>query len=155
MQLRPPRSTLFPYTTLFRSMVLPILHFFKRADVRVAVRQVGNQAHVDLAVFQVIQEGTASRAGFAQRPAGRVNHQARLVFGRIDVPQLFDADAVVLRILAFVQLVILDQLLAEVTAAAFGEQGVLGAQFHTRHVAVFLGTVTGYAHVAGDDAFHL
>ena len=136
-------------------VVLQALHLFKRAEVRVAVVEVGNQAHVHLAIFQVIQERTAGRAGFAQRPAGRVNHQARLVFGRIDVPQLLDTDAVMLRILAFVQLVILDQLLAEVTAAAFGEQGVLGAQFHTRHVAIFLGTVTGHAHIAGDDAFNL
>ena len=38
------------------------------------------------------------------------------------------------------------------TAATFGKQGVLGAQFHARHIAVFLGTVTSYAHIASDDA---
>ncbi len=116
---------------------LQALEFLERAQVRVAVGQIGDQAHVNLAVFQVVQEGTAGGAGLVQRPAGGVDHQARLVFGRIDVPQLLDADAVVLRILAFVQLEVVDQALAQVAAAALGEQGVLGAQFHARHVAVF------------------
>ncbi len=37
---------------------------------------------------------------------------------------------------------------------AFGKHCVLGAQFHARHVAVFMGAVSGHAHVASDDAFN-
>ncbi len=136
-------------------VVLQTLEFLKRAQVRVAVGQIGDQANINLAVFQVIQERTAGRARLIQRPASGMNHQARLVFGRVNVPQFFDADAVVLRVFAFIQLEIADQALAQMAAAAFGEQGVLGAQLHTRHVAIFLGAVTGHAHVAGDDTFNL
>ena len=136
-------------------MVLETLELFERAQVRVAVGKIGDQTNINLTVFQVIQERAAGGARFVQRPAGGVNNQTWLVFGRVDVPQLFDTDAVVLRILAFVQLEVVDQALAQMTTTAFGEQGVLGAQLHSRHVAVFLGTVTGNAHVTGDNAFYL
>src|SRR2546426_12807095 len=39
---RPPRSTLFPYTTLFRSDVRVVLQRVSRASVRVAGRTVGS-----------------------------------------------------------------------------------------------------------------
>ncbi len=102
----------------------------------------------------MVEEKTATGA-VAQRPAGAVYDQAGLVFGRVNVPQFLDTDTVVLWVFAFIQLEVVDQALAQVTTTAFSEQGVLGAQFHARHVAVFLGTVTGHAHVAGDDAFYL
>src|SRR5438477_859307 len=40
---RPPRSTLFPYTTLFRSLA-PVTHRRQeRADVRVLLERLGNR----------------------------------------------------------------------------------------------------------------
>ena len=45
-------------------------------------------------------------------PAGAMYHQARLVLGRIDLPQLFDADTVMLRGDAGGKVVSSDQLLA-------------------------------------------
>ncbi|MCY1296898.1 hypothetical protein D9M70_463130 [compost metagenome] len=54
-----------------------------------------------------------------------------------------------------VEVVLLDQLLADVATAAFGEQGVLGAQFHPGGVvALFRMAFTVDAEIAGDDAAH-
>jgi hypothetical protein len=55
-----------------------------------------------------------------------VHHQALLVLVGGDLPQLLDADAVGLRVDAVTQLEAGFELLAQVAAAAFGEQGVLG-----------------------------
>ncbi|MCY1298145.1 hypothetical protein D9M70_476170 [compost metagenome] len=52
-----------------------------------------------------------------------------------------------------IEVVPLDQLLADVAAAAFGEQGVLGAQLHARGVIAILRIAfTVDTQVAGDDA---
>ncbi len=89
-----------------------------------------------------------------QRPARAVQHQAGLVlFGR-HVPQFLETDAVVLGILALVQAEFPNQALADVATGALGEQGVLGAKFHARHVAAFLAAIGGHAHVADQDAAH-
>jgi outer membrane translocation and assembly module TamA len=48
----------------------------------------------------------------------------------IDFPQFLDADAVGLRVGVGAQVELRLDLLAEVAAAAFGEQGVFGQQFH-------------------------
>ncbi|MNQ85604.1 hypothetical protein D3C85_1007750 [compost metagenome] len=135
-------------------MVLVALELVERRQVRVAVGQVDDQADRHLVVLQVIEEG-AARVLVVQRPAGGVHHQALLVLGRIDLPQLLDADAVVLGVDLGVQLVALEQLLADVATAAFGEQGVLGAQFHAGGVVtLFRIALVVDAQVAGDDAAH-
>src|SRR5690554_6436339 len=100
----------------------------------------------------MIQE-RAARVVIVQRPAGSMNYQARLMLGRVDVPQLLDAQAVVLRITTLVQLVARQQTLADMAAAAFSKQGVLGAQLYAGSVhAVFRIAVTVNAHVAGQNA---
>jgi len=65
-------------------------------------------------------------------PTGGVHDQAGFGLGGIDFPQFLDADGVALRILAFVQLELGDQLLAQVAARTFGEDGVLAVQFHAQ-----------------------
>src|SRR5256885_1622186 len=64
---RPPRSTLFPYTTLFRSLV--------QRDRYAAQRLHGNEAHVDMGPV-VADEGQILAACQAQRrqAAGHVAH---------------------------------------------------------------------------------
>src|SRR5690554_467071 len=136
-------------------MKLETLELFKRAQVRVAVRQISDQSDVNLAILEVIQKGAAGRTGFIKRPAGGMHHQARLVFGRVDVPQFLDPDAVVLRVFTLIEFEVPDQAFAQVTTTAFGKQGVLGTQLHTRHVTVFLGAIPGNTHIAGDHAFNL
>src|SRR3989441_6956654 len=73
---RPPRSTLFPYTTLFRSLVQlqvalqPVLHFI---GDRVGRFHVGVAVHGDrdLGVAQVGGPARANRVG-ALHPADRL-----------------------------------------------------------------------------------
>ena len=74
------------------------------------------------------------------------------MLGRIDFPQFLDADAVGLRILAGVELEALDHLLAQVAAAAFGEDGVLGMQFHAELEVLGGLAFLVDAHVAGGHA---
>src|ERR1035438_6527781 len=45
MMRLPPRSTLFPYTTLFRSMEEPLTQRHTFLDERVIARKVGNREH--------------------------------------------------------------------------------------------------------------
>ncbi len=52
------------------------------------------------------------------------------MLGRVDFPDFLEADAVVLGVGVAVQVEALDQLLADMATAAFGEQRVLAAQFH-------------------------
>ena len=133
-------------------MLLPALELLEGAQVRVAVVEVGNQAQVDLVVFRVVEEGATAGAVFLQRPAHTVYHQARLVLLGGNLPDFLDADAVVLRVLALVQAELADQFLAQVAAAALGEEGVFRVQLHAGGVAVLLFPVGADAHVAGGDA---
>ncbi len=83
-----------------------------------------------------------------------MHHQPRLMPGRVDLPQFLDADAVGLRVLAFVQFVAGDQLAAEVAARAFGEDRVPGVQRHAALEGRADAAVLLDAHVAGGHADH-
>ena len=82
----------------------------------------------------------------------RVLDQAGLVVGGGDFPQLLDADGIGLRVVAVAQVEAADQLLGQRAAAALGEQGVAGAQFHAALEVVGWLAVLADAHVAGGDA---
>ncbi|MNL34550.1 hypothetical protein D3C87_1565290 [compost metagenome] len=79
-------------------MVLEALELVERRQVSVAVGQVNDQTNHHLVVFQVIEERAAGVFGAhdVQRPTSGVHHQAWLMFGRVDFPDFFQADAVVL-----------------------------------------------------------
>ena len=79
-------------------------------------------------------------------------HQSLAVFFRRDLPKLLEAEAEFLRIAAFAEAELGDQLLAEIAARAFREQRVLGAQLHAAGEAVLGLAVLADAHVAGGDA---
>lgn len=113
-------------------MVLQALEFVEGRQVRVGIGQVDDQADYHLVVFQVVKErATGVVLGHhIQRPASGMHHQALLVLGWVDFPDFLQADAVVLHVGFAVEVEALDQLLADMATAAFGEQGVLGAQFH-------------------------
>jgi len=66
----------------------------------------------------------------------------------VDLPDFLDADAVGLRVAAFIELVFGNQLLAQMTAGAFGEHCVLGMQFHAELEVFGRFTVLADAHVA-------
>ncbi len=132
-------------------MGLPALEFLERAQVGVGIVQSGDEAQRDLVVLGVVEEGAAVGVGI-HRPAGGVHHEAGLVHLGIDFPQLLHADAVGLRVAALVELVTGDDLLAQVPACAFGEQGVLGVQFHAQLEVARGLAVLAHAHVAGGHA---
>ncbi|VWC64862.1 hypothetical protein BLA18110_01549 [Burkholderia lata] len=134
-------------------MRLVALEFLERRQVRVRIAEAHHEADHDLVVVHVIQERAAVRIRL-QRPAGRVDHEARLVLRRIDLPQFLDADPVRLRIRVRVELELRDQLAAEVAAAAFGEQRVLRVQLHAELEVLGRLAVLAHAHVAGRDALH-
>ncbi len=132
-------------------MGLEALHLLEGAQVRVRVVEPDDEAERNLIVLQVIDEGPAPGAR-VHRPAGGVHDQAGLVLGRIDLPQLLDADAVGLRIGLGAQIEALEQGLGQRAAAALREKGILAPQLHARREAVLLLAGLGDAHVAGGDA---
>ncbi|ABA50132.1 hypothetical protein BURPS1710b_1868 [Burkholderia pseudomallei 1710b] len=134
-----------------RRMRLVALELLERRQVRVRVREADDEADDDLIVVHVIQERAAVRVR-RQRPAGRVDHEARLVLDRIDLPQLLDADPVRLRVAVRVQLELVHQLAAEVAARAFAKERVLRVQLHAELEVLGRLAVLADAHVARRDA---
>ena len=92
---------------------LPALKLLERAKPGVAVVQADDEAERDLVLVQVVQKRAPIRR-HVQRPAGGVHHQAGLVLGRVDFPQLLQADAITLRVFAVVKLEAVDDLFAQV-----------------------------------------
>ncbi len=112
-------------------MGLELLKFLERTHPRIGVIQPDHEADGHLAVFEVVEKPAAVSLGI-ERPARGVQHQPRLVFVGSHFPELLDANAVALRIAPGVELEMRDQLAAQLTARAFGEHRVLGAQFHAQ-----------------------
>ena len=83
-----------------------------------------------------------------------MNHQALLVFFRINLPHFFDANSVVLGILALVQPKVRYELFAEMAATTLCKYGVFGVKLHTGDVAVLLFAVRANTHLASRDALH-
>ena len=130
---------------------LPALEFLERAQVGVGVAQAGDEAHGHLVALQVVEEGAAVGV-VLHGPAGGVHDEAGLVARGVDLPQLLDADAEALRVAPGVELVARDELLAQVAACAFGEDGVLGQELHAELEVLGGLAVLAQAHVAGGHA---
>src|SRR5689334_10739770 len=103
-------------------------------------------------VLQMVHEGAATGA-VIERPAERMHDEPRIMARRIDAPELFDADAVFLRIDALGEVKALDQRLCERAARPLGEESVFGMQLDAGRVAVLVMAVARDAHIAGGDAF--
>ncbi|MPN39489.1 hypothetical protein SDC9_187017 [bioreactor metagenome] len=97
--------------------------------MRIGITKADHEADGDLIVFQVIEE-TAAVSIRLHRPTAAMDDQAELMLVRLDFPQFLEADTVGLRVGILVQLEFFDQLLAEMAAAAFGEEGVFAEQLH-------------------------
>ena len=135
-------------------MGLEALELVERREVRILVLKVNHEADGNQVVAEMVHEGAAVAVGLAERPALRMRHQALLEFGRLDLPQLLEPDAELLRIDAGAQLELGHQLLGERAAHALGDQRVLGQQVHARRVIRLVLAVLADAHVAGADAAH-
>src|SRR5579871_5817895 len=110
-----------------RRMGLEALEFLEGAEPGVGIVEADDEADGYLPILEMIEEGAAVDVA-GERPADRMDDLARLMLGRIDLPELLEADAVGLRIGSETKLVAFDQLLGEGTTAAFGEQGELAVQ---------------------------
>ncbi len=142
-----------------RRMGLVALQFVIGREIGVLIIQPDHEAERDLIVFQMIEERAAVGLGI-QGPADGVQDFAGPVVLGLDLPQFLEADAVGLRVggRAFrpfgPEIEFLFQRLGQMPPAAFGEQGVLGVQFHARLVVGAGGAVAVEAHVARGDALH-
>ena len=103
-----------------RRMSLKALEFLERAEEGIHVIEADDEADRDLPVLEMIKKRAAIRRGI-ERPADTMDNETRLMLCRVDLPQLFDADAVGLRPAFGTQVEALDELLGQRTAAAFGE----------------------------------
>ena len=134
-------------------MRLETLEFVVRRKPRILVVEADHEADRDLIVLEVIEERTA--IGLAvERPARRVHDEPGLVLGGVDLPKLFQADAVSLLLACGVELEALKQHAPERAAAALGEERVFRGELHARLEGLGLLAVLADAHVAGGDAAH-
>ena len=133
-------------------MLLPALEFLERGKPGILVVEGHDEAQGDLPVRLMIEE--AATPGVVQRPSLGVDHPARLVLLRVDVPELLEADAVSLRLALLVELEDALQLLGQMPSRALGEEGVAAVKLHAGLVIRLVRSVPGDAHVAGGDALH-
>ena len=136
-------------------VVLQALQFVEWRQVRILVGEVDDDAEGHLVVLLVVEERTHPRGEHPpQGPAHVVQDAPRHVALGVDVPKLLEPDAVMLRAGRSLQVKLVHQLLAEVAAAAFREDRVLGVEF----VAGLKGRLAFAAgidaHVLGGDALN-
>ena len=110
-----------------------------------------HEANADQVVAIVIKE-RATAGAVIEWPAERMLHQPALMFFRRDLPQFFDADAVFLRLVAFVEPEALNELLGQRPARAFTDECVFALELHAAHEAVFYLACAPNAHIAGCNA---
>src|SRR2546422_6783974 len=72
---RPPRSTLFPYTTLFRSEVLQLIG----ADRALGLLLAGNELRADVGLEHATQRGAHSRQARSEEHTSELQSRLHLV----------------------------------------------------------------------------
>ena len=82
--------------------MFPALEFFEWAHMWIAVVQVSDQAYVQLVVLGVVHERPSAGITFTQRPAKAMNNESFFMILRGNFPYFFNADAIVLRVLAII-----------------------------------------------------
>ena len=119
-------------------MGLELLEGLEGMNVWVCVVQTHNKAHShEVVLIEMVEEGPPVGVSVGQGPAHRVLDAAGRVFLRLHPPQLFDADAVDLVLVVFVQVKLLHDPLGKVTPAALAKDGALGSELHASLKAVF------------------
>ena len=125
------------------------LKLVERAEVGVCIVEIDDQSDRHLALLHMVEKPAAAGL-LVQWPAGSVHHKAGVVQLLRNLPQLLDADTIVLGIPALVQIELFDELLSQMPPAAFGKQHILCAQLHSRFEAILFTAVGGASHVPGD-----
>ena len=134
-------------------MRLEALELAVRRQMRVGVIEVHDEADRHQVVAIVIEERAAAGT-VVERPAERVLHQPWAVLAGLHLPDLLEAQAVLLRLAALRQAEPRRQLLGQRAPRTLGDDGVLAAQLHAAREAIGRLAVLAYAHVAGGDAQH-
>ena len=135
-------------------MSLEALEFVERRQVRVLVIQMHHEADRHEAVLQMIQKRAAA-GGIIQRPAERMLHETGLVQRGVDLPKLFEAEPIFLRLASLRQSKARNGLLAQRSARALSQKREFTPQLHAARKALFVGAILGQPHVAGGDAAHV
>src|SRR5256885_10288184 len=76
---RPPRSTLFPYTTLFRSLLFEVDLAMKRIDQHAAVGVLGHGVNGEIAPAQVVLERDIGRRVRSEEHTSELQSPCNLV----------------------------------------------------------------------------
>src|SRR4030095_16849561 len=124
-----------------------------RIEERIGVIQPGHEAERETVLWKCVDEGAAELL-VPQRIPERVNHGARLDATAGNVPQLLQADRVLLRLAVLAQLELLDQSLGEIAAYTVAEDRHLGVDVHARFVGRLVLAVLAHAAIAGADTDH-
>src|SRR3546814_14264623 len=109
-------------------MGFPALELLERREIGVLVVERDDEAERDLAIGLVIEEAAAPCV--AERPALGVDHPARNMLRRVDVPQLFQSDSIDLRITVRRKVEVSLQFLRSVPDAALSPNSFLASQSH-------------------------
>mmetsp|Transcript_20651 Transcript_20651/g.48181 ORF Transcript_20651/g.48181 Transcript_20651/m.48181 type:complete len:315 (-) Transcript_20651:654-1598(-) len=142
--IREARATL--QQSLHSRMLLEALELLVRTHVWIGVIKANHHAYMEEIRLHVIDE-RSTVAPHVQGPADRVSHGAgRMVLG-LDLPDLFDTQAVVLRGHTFPEVVMLHEQLTQGASATFCKDGLLAEQMHAWFKRVFLLAILRYAHI--------
>ena len=119
--------------------------------MRVPVIKRDDQAEVHLVICGVVQKA-AALSTLVEWPPGGVDDQAFLVTLRLNLPNLLDTDAIMLRIGVLPQIELAHDLFTEVATHTLRKNRVLAQQLITRRIrALFLAILTD-THIAGGNA---
>src|SRR6202046_1479401 len=132
-------------------MRLESLKLVEGRQRRIGVVQVNHKTDDDLIFLDMIEERATTSFGIQRPPEGML-HQPWPVQGRINLPQLLDAEAILLRLAALVQLEAGDDLLGQRPSRALGEKRVFSPQLHASSKRVFRLRGGANARVAGSDS---
>ncbi len=137
-----------------KRVMLEALEFVERAEPGILVVEIDNQPDRDLIPLHVIEIETAVTIAAPCLPRGQataVQHLSCFALTCWQLPQLLEADGIVLGLGRACQIECGDQLLAEMAAGSFGKEGVAAEQCHAGHMICFRIARPIQPQIAGDD----
>src|SRR5215510_4546333 len=132
-------------------MRLESLELLERVEIGVRIVEVDDKTDRHQVVAKMIEERSAASVPI-ERPAKSMLHEAWPMFLRRNLPELLEADAVLLRLATLLEAKALEQDLGQAAARAFGEERVLRLQLNAAREGVFKAAILANTHVAGGNA---
>src|SRR5262245_51198552 len=122
-------------------------------EQRIGVIEASHETEREAVLGECVNEGTAELL-MSQRIAERMSHCAGFDATAGNVPQLLQADRVLLRLAVLAQLELVDQPLGEIAAHPVAEDRDLGVNVHAWLVVRFLLAVLANTAIACTDTNH-